>query len=1257
MMLPLSVAIRQELDDILVPRRRAERPSSRRCSAALGVGVGAVLLATVAHGAPNPLWPPGPAVSTESLADSAYWPSDSAYGYESKVSSGYRESAGQWWLYSFVPKRTTVVLRQDKLPAGLSVDAAWRYTQGTPGVILAFLDDGIDLTSPDLVEGLYLNVGELKQRPPTHADGSNCGPLDLPDSPLMDCSDPPDGVLTIADYREMLAWLSGSTGLDPNGNGRLDPQDLLLLNCADPPHFCLADGIDNDGNGLVDDIAGWDFVDFDNSPFPTFTSSGTEAALDATARTNNDLDRAGVCPNCRALPIRVGYQRGASPPATALGLLYASSLGATAALVGHLPQGRSQILDAALKTAAQRNLLTLLVHDGEQQRSLAQHFNSDAVRVIGTLTQLIVAPSTTTTTTPSFVAPDPCQTFEPGPVLFSAAPACSRRGPAIALGIAGLTAAARRATSSAARPTALELGAILAHSTDAIDPSWAIEATESPSLDTPILRLNANQAVAEALDDIVPPEIELERPAWHETIVVGGLSVQQLSVVGRISAARAGSYDVFVELGAGKSPGDNFRVIAPPQTGIPAGTPIGGGSSLAKLNPSPYLPSLPEGATGQIATLRVRVVAHPAPTDERGHADIETEVRREVVIIDDETLMPGFPYALNATPTAPRIVDLDHDDHGAAEIVVGTIDGRLLALSQQDGSVKDAFKSQVRTQLLPAFRQLVETAKPAPPPLFAGTPSVSAELGQEPITGPTAIADLTGDARPELVFTTSNGRVYMVGHDGSPREGWPRCVASKKAVDCSTGGADNAFQTAPPVLVDIDGDRRNEIVVAARDGKVYAFESNGADVDGWPIQLETPNGSPAQLTAESPAVGDMNGDQVADLVLSIGEPRDPADPYATWYVTILGAVAPKGPSIAADWPIATTSYDFLVDRQTRMSPPPSIDTGASGRASRALLYGNAHANVKDPAYPNADATGPFFLPIAPGTISAITKLPRHAEPAHDQSGTQGFSLSATGADSTVTDHRGIAPLYARPVLGDLDRDGNVDLVLPATTVGTIYSLLNTDIEKNEHRSLLAFWNGATGKMLPASPLALGDLVGTVAPIVADLTNDGYPEIITPDGAGALVAYDACGRSPEGWPKILGGSMSQSPAVGDVDGDGLLEVVAVTDDGRIFAWNTEGTVGSFVPWGTALHDNLNQSAHYDTAPEHVQPLPLTPSGGCLLSDASPNEDESTKVLSARGGCSCSVPQSAAPGRGWFAPMLTLVSVFVAARKRRRTRPSR
>ncbi|MGC4066092.1 MAG: VCBS repeat-containing protein [Polyangiaceae bacterium] len=187
-------------------------------------------------------------------------------------------------------------------------------------------------------------------------------------------------------------------------------------------------------------------------------------------------------------------------------------------------------------------------------------------------------------------------------------------------------------------------------------------------------------------------------------------------------------------------------------------------------------------------------------------------------------------------------------------------------------------------------------------------------------------------------------------------------------------------------------------------------------------------------------------------------------------------------------------------------------------------------------------------------------------------------------------------------------------------------------------------------MLPASPIELGDFIGSASPVVADLTGDGYPEMIVPTGDGRLAAYDACGRSPVGWPKVFGGRMSQSAAIGDVDGDGSLEVVAITDDGRVFAWHTDASDRSYVPWESAQRDNRNQSTHrlpVNTSPQFPPPLPLTSTGKCVRKTDEPVPPSPRTQLSARGGCDCEVPGREEPRHR--AALFLLMSLALLARR--------
>jgi len=68
------------------------------------------------------------------------------------------------------------------------------------------------------------------------------------------------------------------------------------------------DGVDDDGNGYIDDIYGWDFADNDNIPFDV-EGHGTHIAGTIGAVTNNAIGIAGVCPKVKIMVLKVqGYE-------------------------------------------------------------------------------------------------------------------------------------------------------------------------------------------------------------------------------------------------------------------------------------------------------------------------------------------------------------------------------------------------------------------------------------------------------------------------------------------------------------------------------------------------------------------------------------------------------------------------------------------------------------------------------------------------------------------------------------------------------------------------------------------------------------------------------------------------------------------------------------------------------------------------------------------------------------------------------------
>ena len=80
-----------------------------------------------------------------------------------------------------------------------------------------------------------------------------------------------------------------------------DLVENLWVNAGEIP----GDGIDNDGNGFVDDVGGWDFVDGDANTNPGGVDShGTHVAGIVAGRTNNAIGVAGTAGRSTAMPIR-----------------------------------------------------------------------------------------------------------------------------------------------------------------------------------------------------------------------------------------------------------------------------------------------------------------------------------------------------------------------------------------------------------------------------------------------------------------------------------------------------------------------------------------------------------------------------------------------------------------------------------------------------------------------------------------------------------------------------------------------------------------------------------------------------------------------------------------------------------------------------------------------------------------------------------------------------------------------------------------
>ena len=128
-------------------------------------------------------------------------------------------------------------------------------------------------------------------------------------------------------------------------------------------------GVDDDGNGYIDDRNGWDFSDAptlpgsgdwtvrDNDPEDE-TGHGTHVSGIIAAKANNGLGIAGIAPNCRLMPLRAGFKYGGGAylqnDDLAAAIVYAADNGARVINMSWGDTVRAFIIEDAIEYAHHR---------------------------------------------------------------------------------------------------------------------------------------------------------------------------------------------------------------------------------------------------------------------------------------------------------------------------------------------------------------------------------------------------------------------------------------------------------------------------------------------------------------------------------------------------------------------------------------------------------------------------------------------------------------------------------------------------------------------------------------------------------------------------------------------------------------------------------------------------------------------------------------------------------------------------------------
>ena len=145
------------------------------------------------------------------------------------------------------------------------------------------------------------------------------------------------------------------------------------------------DGVDDDGNGYVDDVMGWDFVDEDDDPKDEH-GHGTHVAGIAGAVTDNGIGVAGLAWHCRIMPVRAGDSRGIfTSEHAAQAIIYAAENGAHVINLSWGGYEKISLIDDAMTFATNGGALICAAAGNDDSSNLIYPaaYRNDAVIAVG----------------------------------------------------------------------------------------------------------------------------------------------------------------------------------------------------------------------------------------------------------------------------------------------------------------------------------------------------------------------------------------------------------------------------------------------------------------------------------------------------------------------------------------------------------------------------------------------------------------------------------------------------------------------------------------------------------------------------------------------------------------------------------------------------------------------------------------------------------------------------------------------------------
>ena len=143
----------------------------------------------------------------------------------------------------------------------------------------------------------------------------------------------------------------------------------LSANIWTNPGEIAGDGIDNDSNGYIDDVRGWDFAYNDNNPMDV-DGHGTHVAGTIAGKGNNGVGVTGVAWNAKIMPLKFLNDTGWGYTSDAISAInYATAKGVKLTNNSWGGGGYSQALSDAINTAGQQGALFIAAAGNSSQNT------------------------------------------------------------------------------------------------------------------------------------------------------------------------------------------------------------------------------------------------------------------------------------------------------------------------------------------------------------------------------------------------------------------------------------------------------------------------------------------------------------------------------------------------------------------------------------------------------------------------------------------------------------------------------------------------------------------------------------------------------------------------------------------------------------------------------------------------------------------------------------------------------------------------